>query len=92
MVGLFFLIKYVKKIAYRQGSFNKIFNNSNSLSSVILYENYQANKLFILDPPHDETIYNERVYPSVIYRINSKKLILNHINMNIGIQLLEFIY
>ena len=95
MVGLFFLIKYVKKIKLiDKGHLIKFLIILILLSSVILYENYQANKLFILDPPHDETIYNERAHPSVIYRINLKKLISKpyqheHRDSIIGIYLLD---
>ena len=95
MVGIFFIIKYGKKIKLTdKGHLIKFLIILILLSSVVLYENYQANKLFILDPPHDETIYNERAHPSVIYRINLKELISKpyqheHRDSIIGIYLLD---
>ena len=45
-----------------------------SISSIILYENYQSNNLFILDPPHDEEIYNSKAPFSIVYKIDPVKL------------------
>ena len=95
MVGIFFLIKYGKKIKLvDRRLLIKVVIILILLSSLVLYENYQANELFILDPPHDETIYNERAHPSVIYRINLKELISKpyqheHKDSIVGIYLLD---
>ena len=75
MVGLFFLIRYFKKM---QSMNFKIlilcFTVLVSISSIILYENYQSNNLFILDPPHDEEIYNSKAPFSIVYKIDPVKL------------------
>lgn len=95
MLGLFFLIKYRTSL----GEFNiKILTKALLLFLVcfvlILNENYQANSLFILDPPHDQTIYNEKAPVSIIYNINFKELASKpyqheHRDSLIGIYLLD---
>ena len=51
MVGLFFLIRYFKKMQTMNFKILILcFTVLVSISSIILYENYQSNNLFILDP------------------------------------------
>ena len=75
MVGLFFIIRYFKKL--RSMNFKLLiisFSVLVSISSFILYENYQSNDLFILDPPHDEEIYNSKAPFSIVYKIDPIKI------------------
>ena len=75
MVGLFFIIRYFKKL--RSMNFKLLlisFSLLVSISSFILYENYQSNDLFILNPPHDEEIYNSKAPFSIVYKIDPIKI------------------
>ncbi len=95
MVGIFILLKYrtklkdidFKTLIYVVLLFLVFF-------SIILYENYQENGLFILDPPHDETIYNQKADIYVVYNINFKELLSKpyqheHRDSLLGIYLLD---